>query len=422
MQGRDHAQLEYLQTGLGRHLEAIQVKLLYQRPFENITRRASADLLTRRFQRDEVQSVIPSIQLTSPFGARHLLTYGAEGALDQVSSGRTDLALSTGARSTRNGTYPNGSNFRSISFYLQDEMQLERRLSVVLGARQDRILIHSLVSDPLVGSLHVDGHAQALTGSGHLLFAAHRHVSFFGGVAQGFRAPNIDGSSILGGGSRFDVPNGALRPEHSFNVESGVRFQGKRGQASATFFGDSYRDLIDRAPGLLGGLAFVDVNGNGRKEVSEPEVWQRQNVRRAKVKGVEVEGVAHLSDRWTWSNSLTWTRGTDTTLGTPLTRIPPLNGNSRLTWEPRRWLWVEAVALAATGQQRLAPADKSDTRIGPAGTPGYLVFHLRAGFRGSFLPGFSVALENVTNRRYRFHGSGFDRPGLNLVAGFNRSF
>jgi len=70
----------------------------------------------------------------------------------------------------------------------------------------------------------------------------------------------------------------------------------------------------------------------------------------------------------------------------------------------------------------LAPADKTDIRIGPGGTAGYAVFHLRAGLSRSALAGLSVSLENVTNRRYRLHGSGIDRPGTNLVVGYARAF
>lgn len=120
---------------------------------------------------------------------------------------------------------------------------------------------------------------------------------------------------------------------------------------------------------------------------------------------------------------MTWTRGTDTTWKIPLTRIPPLNGISRLTWQAKRTVWIEAVLIAAASQHRLAPADKTDIRIGADGTAGFGVAHLRAGFNGSsMLAGFSVALENVTNKQYRFHGSGFDRPGANLIVNYRRHF
>jgi outer membrane receptor protein involved in Fe transport len=119
---------------------------------------------------------------------------------------------------------------------------------------------------------------------------------------------------------------------------------------------------------------------------------------------------------------MTWTHGTDLSLSQPLTRIPPFYGASRLTWQPRKLLWAEAALLAASGQHRLSAADIADIRIGPGGTAGYAVLHLRAGLRGSILSGLSIALENVTNRRYRMHGSGFDSPGIHLIVGYERPF
>jgi outer membrane receptor protein involved in Fe transport len=267
------------------------------------------------------------------------------------------------------------------------------------------------------------GSPAALGGSGHLLYKLTRHLSATAGVSQGFRAPNVDDAAILAGvGSRLEIPNGALRPERSINVEYGLRAQGSRGSLSVVVFQDRYRDLIDRAPALFNGLPFLDLNGNGIKDGKEQDIYQRQNVSRAAVYGFEVEALVSIADGWTWSYNTTWTRGTDLSLGQPLTRIPPLNGASRLTWQPRGSFWVEAAMVAATAQHRLAPADKTDVRIGPGGTAGYAVFHLRAGLSRSPLAGLSVALENLANRRYRLHGSGIDRPGINLVVGYTRAF
>jgi len=186
-------------------------------------------------------------------------------------------------------------------------------------------------------------------------------------------------------------------------------------------FEDFYTNLIDRRPAKLAGLSFVDVNRNGSKESGEPDVWQRQNISRARMIGIELESIMTLAPGWTWTHTTTWTRGTDSTLGVPLTRIPPLNGYSRITWQANRKVWLEAAALAGSSQHRLAPADITDARIGPGGTGGYGVMHLRAGFSRTILSGLSIALENVTNKRYRFHGSGIDRPGRNLVIGYTRT-
>ena len=77
---------------------------------------------------------------------------------------------------------------------------------------------------------------------------------------------------------------------------------------------------------------------------------------------------------------------------------------------------MEGLVTITANQDRLSPRDEADTqRIPPGGTPGYTVYTLRAGLepRANLL--VSLALENLTNKDYRLHGSGVNEPGTNVV-------
>ena len=422
-QGRDMLYVQYTAEELGRYVSAVQVSFSYQRPIEYLRRIAATDATTERRHWDTVDMLETGVQFTSSLGKLQVLTYGFGATSDWVGSTRTDMNLRTGAVTKKAGNYPDGSRFSTLAFFVQDEIQVWRHLDAVAGVRYERIHIRAGLFDAPSGAFSLDGSPSAFTGSAHLLYKLKPYLALTGGVSQGFRAPNIDDSTILGGsGARYEIPNGNLKPERNLNIEYGVRLQNHRGQISVAAFADRYRDLIDRAPALYQGLPFLDLNGNGIKDGKELDIYQRQNVSRAIVRGVEFESLLNISPSWTWSHTTTYTRGSDISQHQPLTRIPPLNGVSRLTWQSRRPFWIEGAMVASLGQHRLSPADRSDIRIGPWGTGGYAVFHLRTGLNRTALSGLAVTLENVTNRRYKLHGSGLDRPGMNVVVGYARSF
>lgn len=101
----------------------------------------------------------------------------------------------------------------------------------------------------------------------------------------------------------------------------------------------------------------------------------------------------------------------------PLSRLMPLTGVVGLRLAPREgpW-WIQAELVAADAQDRLALRDRTDTtRIPPGGTPGYAVLHLRGGVDVGEHVSITAAVENVTDKDYRIHGSGQNEPGINFI-------
>ena len=67
--------------------------------------------------------------------------------------------------------------------------------------------------------------------------------------------------------------------------------------------------------------------------------------------------------------------------------------------------------LFAGRQDRLAAGDKADHRMNPAGTPGWTVLNVHAGY--GFGSGLEVrgGIDNIFDEAYRVHGSGIDGYG-----------
>jgi outer membrane receptor protein involved in Fe transport len=422
-EGRDLIYTQFNQTNISRHLDAMQVTVSWQRPVEQLYRVLASDPGVERQHLDAVHTHSVSAQFSYIPRPSHVLTYGFEFASDRAVSRRTDLELATGLRRPAKGNYPDGSRFSSAALFIQDEAEITRRVHAVLGLRHDWFRLGADTSDAVTGDFNIDTRSAALTGSGYVLIDLAPSLAAVFGVSQGFRAPNLDDSTVLGGsGNRFEVPNPDLEPERGVSQEYGLRVKSKRGSGSIVFFHDGYRGLIGRAPGLFNGLPFIDSNRNGLKDANELDVYRRENVGRASVSGVEAESIIPFGSKWTWTHTTTWTRGTDRSLDAPLSRIPPLNAVSRITCAPSPAFWFELAALAAAPQRRLSPGDITDIRIGPGGTAGFAVFHFRTALIRTRLAGLSLSWENFTNRRYRLHGSGFERPGSGLVVAYERSF
>ena len=245
--------------------------------------------------------------------------------------GGEDVSLTTGASTLTRGNFADGARYRSAASFVQDEIDVSPRLHLNLGTRYSSFHPHALVTDPSTGPLLIDSRQRALTGSAHALFRLTSGVEVVGGVAQGFRAPNIDDLTILGRtGSRFEVPNPTLEPESSLNLEAGMRGRSVAFSAAGTYFLTDIDGLIQRELGTFEGETFRDLDGDGVKSASEPLIFQRQNAGRARIQGIELEAQVHLAAQWTLSGTVTRTVGTEQITGDPLRRIPPTYGRAVL--------------------------------------------------------------------------------------------
>ncbi len=365
-----------------------------------------------------------NLELASFLGENHRLLYGADLGTERIGSTRSDVNTSTGSSAAVRGGYTDGATYRTLGVYLQDHMKLGGLAHLTVGGRYNSNWVGGR-EQTSVGTLDLESHTSDFTGLVNLQVHATSKLNVVANVARGFRAPNLDDLSIFDERSNgTEVPNPEVDPERILTYELGSKYTSARAQGSAFYFVTDLDDLMERAPGLFGGLPYFDRNGNGQQDKGEPNVLQRQNIGEASIKGFEAAASVAPHPQLTLWGNFTYTKGDDDVARVPLARIPPAFGTVavRWNWKGKAGAWIELQSQFAGDQRRLNPTDKSDTRIGPEGTDGFTVFHVRGGLSPARHLRVSLALENIGDEPYKLHGSGVHRPGFQGVFGLGYEF
>jgi len=391
-QKRSLTYLEYRDTRPG-VFDGVRLNVSHNRQTEGeeIVNRSTPTTETREIT--DVKTLGAAAELSNRLRNGQRLTYGFEHYRDTFDTSKVSTDLATGTETAQTPGTPDGATYESTGVYLQDEIRLSERADLIAGLRYSRFQAEGTVA---ATSLSLD--ADNTSGSLNTLYRLTPTLNLVGGVAQGFRAPNME--DFFG---RVDfiseIPNTSLQPEKSLTREIGLKYYADGTSAELYYHDTDYDGFIDR----------VTVS---------PGVVQRQNIQEAGIRGLE-GGFRHRFDRhWSVGGTAAWTRGEDSNTGQPLRRIPPLNGALRLRYDLSAWLWGELASVYAAKQDRLAPGDLTDPRIPAGGTPGYSVFHFNLGWKPARGHELLATIENLGDKLYKTHGSGVYAPGR----GFNLTY
>jgi TonB-dependent heme/hemoglobin receptor len=353
----------------------------------------------------------------SDLGRFGSLSYGTEFYNDWISSSKIEIDRGTGLTSELRSAFPDDGTYRTLGIYVQDEIRLTDRVTLITGGRYSYIKTEGTLADPETGaqnelSLETDD----FSGMAHTRVEIRPWLAGVVGVAQGFRAPNME--DFFGKVDFTDeIPNTDLEPESSINFEVGLKARHPRFTANLFYFLSEYDDLIDREQ-----VGFQDDNEDGIQDPGEDPIFQRRNVGEARIEGVELDFRVFLPRGFSLFGTYSWIEGTNQSDDEPLRRIPPMQGTFGVRYEPTDRWWVEAWGLFAGKQDRLSPADVKDERVPSGGTPGYEVFNLSGGLRIRDGLEATLVLENLTDEKYKTHGSGIYFPGINAMFGLRYTF
>ena len=402
-------------------LTRLSISVSYQHQ-EEIEERIRSSLRERRqgFQ-DGTLGVSIQADSPTPIGT---FTYGIEHYHDHVDSFFREFNADGTLRRRSRGPVADDATYDMLGIYVQDSIKAHERVEVILGGRLTYVNAQADDVDPdptappMFGDLDED--FLGVVGSARVMYQALDEWNIFGGVSQGFRAPNLSDLT------RFDVarsgevetPAPDLDPERYVSFEIGSKLDVE--QIGLTGYLAYHYTIID-------GMIIRFPTGNVID--GDPEVT-KDNVGDGFVHGVDLGLAWEFCDGFTAFGTFAWIEGqADTFIGSekserPLSRLQPATALLGLRWDsPEKVFWVEGTATIVREQRRLSPRDAADTqRIPPGGTPGYTAYTLRAG--AEVFDGFRVfsAIENITDRDYRVHGSGQNEPGTNVVLGVDWTF
>lgn len=415
-------------AGLGAPAAAARVTLSFQRQHERRRGERPASYVVSRGE-DDVDTFGVTANATTrwwrPGAAALRLEWGADTYHDVLGSrasiGFTDIDVT---EEQSRGQYLDGSTYTYGGAFVDGEARLPRRVTLRAGGRLSWIRA-SAPADPISGSQAVDRGWLPLVGHAGATWAALPWLALMASVDRSFRAPNLDDmTSRQQTGPGFQFENAGLDPERATSFELGMRMRRGRVAVDAWGFHTRLTGAIGKAP--------------REAEECPPETpaceasWSRFQLVNAggvaEIWGVEGAARVRLPHRVTVRATAAWAWGEGENLAerpsdpslpweerVPLSRIPPLNGTVEAYVVHRSGFTASAGVRWATLQDRLAVADRSDTRIPAGGTPGFAVVDLRVSYRRGTLLAYSLAVENLFDTAYRYHGSSINGAGRGVV-------
>ncbi len=414
-----------LQFGRSPLAEKGKLTLAYQWIEESRnTRRLNSDWLTRRRERVHVASVL--LDLSKQIG-KHELRYGLEGSYNVVQSTAKSIHADNGSTKPASTRYPDGgSRYFSAAAYLSHTWEINSRWILATGARLNYVGLRALFTDTsyfaFPFSRASQNHISANGNLGIIFQPGHRWRLALSG-ATGFRAPNVDdlGKVFDSQPGNLIVPNPSIRPEYTVNADLNIsKTFGNVLRVEAIGFFTYLFDFISVQPFKFNGKDSLPYEGVMSK------VSANLNAGAGFVTGATFRALAELHPNFSLDGTFTYTYGRlrQENGFVPLDHIPPLfgrlsahvkfkkiHGEFFTLFNGRKYL----KDYSPNGEDNLPYAT-------PNGMPGWFTLNLRATYTPIPALQVQVALENLSDVRYRTFASGISAPGRNLILSLRTRF
>ncbi|HEX6279990.1 MAG TPA: TonB-dependent receptor, partial [Pyrinomonadaceae bacterium] len=433
---RDKFNLRYDIAALTDNLQRISVKAYYQTQYRNFTNSVTVPpvlpFFPGVFQFSETVTDTKTagfdVQTDWVFG-RHNIVAGTSFFDDRNTDRRLIVSAFTPTSSNKttmkSRSVPD-ANLSNIAFFAQDDFRVTNKLKLIGGIRWDRFRTASdptenFALDPRltpeqIALLGVTGLADGLdvtntafTGDIGAVYSITDQINVSARVGRSFRTPNISERFFTDPGSAegFLVGNPSLVPETGINVDTSVKYRGKRFAASATYFNNYFKNFLATVAATDGSVPPQPIQIPGSR--GPIQVYQTQNIRTARIQGFEAEfdrPIRISAGYLTPYGNFSYLRGDDTTSGEPLDFISPVRVNAGFRWQNvGKNYFFDYNSRIVTKQERLSelflrPVDQGGNG-GPE--PGFVTHNVSGGYyfrRERFNFSVTLGVSNIFDRAY----------------------
>lgn len=359
---------------------------------------------------------------------KHELKFGFEGLFNSVVSTafKTNVNTDTlaGGYNTR---YPDGgSSYYSVALYIHDTWFIHPQITLTGGVRLNYVGMNCQFKDTtyfpfpfttaIQNNFAVNGHLGFMYSPGK-----DWRISIL--ASTGFRSPNIDDLTKV-----FDsapgilfVPNPNLQAEYSLNGELNI---------TKTFFKQIRIELVGFGTYIPSMIAAIPFTLNGADSIlydgTMSAIYASQNANSGYIIGMNANIQANITKNFAMSSTLSYTYGRLIVSGVeqPLDHVAPMYGRTSAILNYKKW-YAEA-SLMYSGPKQLidySPSGEDNLQYAtPFGMPSWYTFNAKLGYSFNKYIRVQVAVDNITDIKYRTFGSGISAAGRNIIVTLRSSF
>ena len=376
---------------------------------------------------EKVRAFSSNLDFEKRISKKSDLFYGVEYVYNHVNSKGNQTNIYTLEQEKTASRYPDGSSWQSLAAYLNLKTNLSKKLTLTSGLRYSLFFIDAVFSEnnefynlPFEKARLRTG---AFTGSTGLNWQPSNVLEWRLNISTAFRAPNIDdiGKIFDSEPGKVVVPNPRLDPEYAYNGEIGVKlnFEENIILNFAAFYTHLTNSMV-RRPFSFSGMDQIMYNG----ELSE--VQSIQNAAQSKVYGFEASAKVKLSSYLSLKSHISYVNGEeelDNGQASPLRHAPPIFGSTHIFWKKKK-LTLDFFAdyNGELSFYDLAPSEVEKDYLyaidenGNPYSPSWYTLNIKSKYDFSEKIQVMLALENITNQRYKTYSSGIVAPGINFIS------